>query len=177
MDRVAVVSSGPGAGKTTFARRLSRVIGAPHVEVDALFWGPNWTPVDRDLFRTRVAEAAARERWVLDGNYRAVRDLIWPRADTLVWLDYSLWRTFPRLLWRTLERWRDGAELWPGTGNRESFRLIFLSRDSILLWALRTYPGRRKRFESDLARPAHAHLRVARLARPVHARAWLERVS
>ena len=177
MDRIAVVSSGPGAGKTTFARELAQRIGALHVELDALFWGAGWRPVDLELYRRRVGDAAACERWVIDGNYRSVRDLVWPRADTLVWLDYPLWLAFPRLLSRTLTRWRSGDELWPGTGNRESFRLLFLSRDSILIWALRTYPGRRKRFATDLAKPEHAHLRVARLRTPGEAGAWLRRLE
>lgn len=173
MDRVAVISSGPGAGKTLFARRLAEAIGAPHVELDALFWGPNWRQVEPEEYRRRVGAAAAKSRWVLDGNYRSVRDLVWPRADTLVWLDYPLWVSFSRLLWRTLSRWRDRTELWPGTGNRESLRLIFLSRDSILLWALTTWRGRRKRFEGDIARPEHAHLAVLRLRSTRQAEAWL----
>ncbi len=173
VDRVAVVSTGPGAGKTTLARRLAALVGAPHVELDALFWKVNWGKSSLDEFRARVADAVARERWVLDGNYGAARDLIWPRADTLVWLDYPLWLTFPRLLWRTLARWRDQTELWPGTGNRESLRLIFLSRESILLWALTTYRGRRRRFEEALSLPAHSHLGVVRLRSPHEAERWL----
>ncbi len=173
MDRVTVMASSPGAGKTTVARRLAERIDAPHVELDVLFWGRRWTPVPLDEYRGRVANAVLGERWVLDGNYSAVRDLIWPRADTLVWLDYPLRIAFPRLLRRTLERLRSGQELWPSTGNRESFRLLFLSPDSLLWWALRTYRGRRRRIAGDLARPEHAHLRVIRLRSPREAEVWL----
>ena len=177
MNRVTVVSSGPGAGKTTLAHALAARIGAPHVELDALFWGPNWRHADPDVYRARVGDAVAGERWVIDGNYRAVRDVIWPRADTIVWLDYPLRIAYPRLVRRTLARWRSGEELWAGTGNRESFRLLFLSRDSLLWWALRTYRGRRKRFEADLAKPEHAHLDVVRLRGPLQAKAWLRGIA
>ncbi len=170
---MSVVASSPGAGKTTLAREVAARIGAPHIELDALFWGPRWTPVSAGEYHRRVTDAVARERWVLDGNYHSVRDLIWPRADTVVWLDYPLRIAYPRLVRRTLERLRAGEELWPGTGNRESFRLLFLSWDSILWWALRTYRGRRKRFEADLAEPHHAHLLVIRLRSPRRAEEWL----
>ena len=86
--RIAVVGTS-GSGKTTLAHRLAERLGIPHVELDALHWGPNWTPVAADLFRERVAQALSGEAWVVDGNYSRVRDIIWTRADTLVWLDYS----------------------------------------------------------------------------------------
>ncbi len=137
-------------------------------------------PVELQQYRRRVASvasAAAGELWVIDGNYRSVRDLVWPRADALVWLDYPLRTAYVRLVRRTLERLRSGDELWPGTGNRESVRLLFFSPDSILWWALRTYPGRRRRFETDLAEPEHAHIRVIRLGSPREAEEWLSSVA
>ncbi len=78
-----------GSGKTTLARRLSDRLDIPHVELDALFWGPGWTETPDDVFRERVRQALAGERWVVDGNYSRIRDIIWPRADTIIWLDYS----------------------------------------------------------------------------------------
>ena len=56
-----------------------------------------------------------------------------PVADTLIWLDLPFPLVMWRLLRRTLGRIRSRQDLW-GTGNRESFRGAFLSRDSILLW-------------------------------------------
>ena len=88
MQRINVVGA-TGAGKTTVARRLSQVLHIPHVEIDALFWEPNWTRAPAGILAQRVAEATSPERWVLDGNYRVVRDLIWPKATGIVWLDYS----------------------------------------------------------------------------------------
>ncbi|MDX1648999.1 MAG: hypothetical protein R3263_04015, partial [Myxococcota bacterium] len=100
--RVAVVGTS-GAGKTVLARRLARLLGAPHVELDALHWGPGWTPAPEARFRARVTEALAGPRWVCDGNYRVVRDLVWARATAVVWLDYALPVVMGRVLARALE--------------------------------------------------------------------------
>ena len=86
-----VILGTTGSGKTTLARKISKELGIPHVELDALNWDPNWQQVDDVLFRDRVKEAISGEKWVVDGNYsRAGHDLIWPRADVAIWLDYPL---------------------------------------------------------------------------------------
>src|SRR3954447_546995 len=59
-----------GAGKSTFAAELARRLDLPCIELDALFWGPNWTEPDRDVFRACVCETrAAASQGVIDGNY------------------------------------------------------------------------------------------------------------
>ena len=171
--RIVVVGT-TGSGKTVLAQRLARHLGLPYVELDVLHWGPNWSQVPPEAFRARVAEAVAGEAWVVDGNYSRVRDLVWSRADTVVWLDYSLpvilGRLFRRTLWRILCR----EELW--SGNRERFREQFLSRESLFLWALRTYRRRRREYPALFGRPEYAHLTVVRLRSPRQARRWLEYV-
>ena len=97
LARVAVVGTS-GAGKTTFARSLSRALGTPHVELDALYWGPNWTPVPQEEFRARVASAVRAPTWIIDGNYSPVRDLVWRNATSLVWLNYPFTLVFSRAL-------------------------------------------------------------------------------
>jgi adenylate kinase family enzyme len=176
--RISVVGS-TGSGKTTFARKLARRLGVPHVELDALAWGPNWTLVPVDLFKERVARAVEGDAWVIDGNYsgRGARDLVWPRADTVIWLDPPLRVIFARLFGRAVRRIRSGEELWPGTGNRETFRNQFLARDSLFWWALKTYRRRRRELPLLLARPEHAHLHVLRLRDSAEAEAWLRRMQ
>ena len=165
-----------GSGKTTCARALAETLGCPHVELDALFWERGWKMADLDAFRARAANAIAGDEWVADGNYRAagVLKLVWSRADTVVWLDYPLVVTVPRLLRRMLARIRDGAELWPGTGNRETVRNAFLNRDPLVWFAIRTHRGRRRRFGEMLAQPEFAHLLVHRFRKPREADEWLE---
>ncbi len=89
LRRIVVVGTS-GSGKTTMAARLAEGLGLPHVELDAIHWGPGWTPLAVEEFRERTAEALAGEAWSTDGNYSGVRDIVWSRADTLVWLDYAL---------------------------------------------------------------------------------------
>jgi hypothetical protein len=163
-----------GSGKTILARALAAMLGCPHIELDALFWGPGWTMAELPVFRSRVAAVVAGDAWVVDGGYSDVRDLVWARADAVVWLDYPLAVTLSRLLRRIVARIRDGTELWPGTGNRETIRNQVFTRDPLLWFAVRTHRGRRRRIAEMLARPEHGHLMVHRFREPREAERWLE---
>jgi adenylate kinase family enzyme len=171
MGRRIVVIGTTGSGKTTMARRLSQKLGVPHVELDALHWEPNWTEASNEVFRERVERALRCDEWVVDGNYGVVRDIVWGRADTIIWLDYTLPVMLWRLTRRTLRRIATQEELWGG--NRESVRTTFFSRDSLFVWQLTTYRRRRRENPSLLARPEHSHLQVVRLPSPSAARRWL----
>jgi len=171
--RIAVVGTS-GSGKTTLAHQLALRLGIPHVELDAIHWGPDWTPAPLEIFRERTAEALCGDAWTVDGNYSAVRGIVWNRADTVVWLDYPLPVIMSRVTRRTLRRFLKREELW--NGNRERFREAVLSRDSIILWALRTYRRRQKEYPVLLSLPEHAHLSVVHLQSPRTAREWLESV-
>src|SRR5438105_5614354 len=151
--RISVVGT-TGSGKTTFARELARRLGVPHVELDALAWGPSWTLVPIDLFQERVARAVKGDAWVIDGNYggRGAQSLVLPRADTVIWLDPPLAVIFPRLFARALRRIRSGGLLWDLPGNRVTFRSQFLSRDSLFLFALKPPVRRRRAPRRDLRR-------------------------
>lgn len=163
-----------GSGKTTLARELAAPLGCPYIELDELFWGPGWSMAELPVFRSRVASVVAGDEWVVDGGYSDVRDLVWARADTVVWLDYPLTVTLSRLVRRIAARIRDGTELWPGTGNRESIRNQVFSRDPLVWFAIRTHHGRRRRIAAMLARPEYAHLVVQRFRQPREADEWLE---
>lgn len=170
-ERILVVGS-TGAGKTVLARELAARLGAPHVELDALHFAPNWVEVPDEVFAERTAAATEGGSWVVDGNYSAVmRDLAWDRAQTVVWLDYAFLVSGWRLLRRTVLRAARREELWQG--NRESFRKSFASRDSILLWFLRTFRRRRRQYAAAMADPANAHLSFVRLRSPREAERWL----
>jgi adenylate kinase family enzyme len=132
--RVLVVDV-PGSGKTSVARRVAEILGIPHVELDGLHWGANWTP--REDFRPRAEFALSSGRWSACGNYHSkLHDLTWQRADLIVWLDLPPYTTLLRLLRRTFDRILRREELWEG--NRETFRDTFFNRDSLLVWWWRT---------------------------------------
>lgn len=170
MQRINIVGSA-GAGKSTLGHALAARLCCPLIELDALYWRPNWQGTPDDKFRRQTAAALAGDRWVVCGNYSSVRPLVWVRADTVVWLDYPLAVSFPRLCRRTWGRIRTQEELWGG--NRESWRAQLLSRDSLLLYALRTHRRRRRNLEAQLSDPVYAHLMVVRLSSPRAATAWL----
>ena len=168
--RIVVIGTS-GSGKTTLARRLADKLGIPHVEVDALYWGPNWTESTAEELRARVETALAGECWVVDGNYSRVRQFIWDQADTIVWLDYPLPVIMNRLIRRTTRRIVSQEELW--AGNRETFRKTFLSKDSILLWALTSYRKNRLRYPPMFLEPQNAHLEVLHFKSPHATENWL----
>jgi adenylate kinase family enzyme len=148
--KVAVVTSASGAGGTTVGREIARRLDLPFHELDALFWQPDWTEPDREEFRERVVEIVATESWVVDGSYQSwIDQLVLGRADVVVWLDLPTRVWLPRLVRRTVSRARSGEELWDG--NRESLRNAFASRDSLILFSLRHYRGRRRRYPERFA--------------------------
>ncbi|MGI8697411.1 MAG: AAA family ATPase [Mycobacteriales bacterium] len=86
MRRASVVGNS-GSGKTALGRAFAERIGCRYVELDGIFHQSDWVPLPTEQFRDAVERIAATGSWVIDGNYSVVRDLVWRRADTLVFLD------------------------------------------------------------------------------------------
>lgn len=170
MQRISVVGTS-GSGKTTLARQVSQILSIPHIELDTLHWEPNWVEVPDEVMRSRAIEALSFDSWVVDGNYSEVRDIVWTKADTVVFLDYSFLVVMNRLLRRTL--WRSITQQKVCNGNRESLRKAFFSRDSILLWMLQTYSRNRKNYPALLQKPEYAHINLVHLISPQTAKDWL----
>ena len=172
LERVAVIGTSC-AGKTTLARSLSRALGSPHIELDALHWGPNWTPQPLEVFAADVESAVAGPRWVIDGNYSKVRERVWRSATTLVWLNYPFTLVFSRALSRTLRRIVTQEPLF--AGNRESLSLF--DPEWIPWWVLRTYGSRRRSYPVLFRRPEFAHLQVLEFKQPREAQGFVEAAS
>jgi adenylate kinase family enzyme len=147
MRRVVVIGT-TGSGKSRLADRLGERTGLRVIELDALNWGPGWQPAPLELLRHRVERETRDGDWIVVGNYDSVRDLTWRAADTLVWLDLPFPLVIWRLFWRTLRRSVTKENLW-GSGNTESLLRSFFTRQSILLYAMKTHRRNRNRFAID----------------------------
>lgn len=175
MRRVSVIGN-TGSGKSTVARALARALDAPYIELDALHWGPGWTAATAEELRARVAPLIAGDTWVVDGMYwRKLGGMVLERADTAIWIDPPWPTMFLRLLRRSVTRMLRRTATY--NGNRESFRQTFLSRQSVLLFAIRTRPRRRELFSEWLGRPEFAHLALRRFGSTDAALRWAASVQ
>ncbi len=169
---IAVVGNS-GSGKSTFAAALASRLGSAHVELDGIFHQPGWTERSTAEFRALVAEQTDAPGWVVDGNYSQVRDLVWGRADTVVWLDFPRSVIMRRVVARTVRRAVTREELW--NGNREPWSNLW-SLDperSIIAWVWTQHGAYRERYTAAAADLAHAHLRIVRLRSPRAVRRFL----
>jgi adenylate kinase family enzyme len=171
--RVAVIGTS-GAGKTTIARQLADRLDVRHIELDALFWLPDWQEPDRAAFRATVVGLLDEPGgWVLDGNYSTIRDAVLERADTVLWLDLPMRTCVWRVTHRAVSRARSRELLW-GT-NREPWRNV-VGRNSLAWWVITTHGRRRRETEKRFRDPALAGIRVHRFRSSRAAEAWLASV-
>lgn len=172
VERINVVGNS-GSGKSTFARKLSEFLDLPYVEMDRLFWKPNWQESNDDEFIPKVKAVVDQARWILDGNYSRTTRMKWQRAQLVVWMDTSFLRTIARVTSRAIERSMSQKELWPNTGNRETFTKSFLSTDSIILWSLSSFRRTRRRYGPLMTAPEYSKLRFVRLRTPAEVDTYL----
>jgi adenylate kinase family enzyme len=173
MRRVVVVGAS-GAGKSSLARELSVLLGIPHIELDALHWGPNWTEVPSAVRRSRVEAAVAAEAWTICGNYLPLRDIIWPRADTVVWLDYSMGVVMWRVVRRSVCRCVTKESLW--STNVETWGKTFFSSDSIIVWSWNTWRSIRHQYSTLFRAQEWPGIEKYRFRSPRQTENWLSQL-
>jgi len=166
-QRIHIVGT-PGAGKTTLARRLAHQLDLPFVELDALFWGPHWLPAELQVFRRRVMASVRDPRWVACGNHVSARDLVWARAEVVVWLDYPNLLSLGHLVQRGVDKVQTNLRTWLRGQRAPAF-----SHDSLLLYGFRARQERKADFGPLLAQREFTHLKVLRFRRPAEMEAWL----
>lgn len=164
----------PGSGKTTLGRALAERLGVPYLELDSVFHQAGWEPLPADELRARAAEVVAGDGWVVDGNYSAVRELVWARADTVVWFDRPKWQVVWRVVLRSLRRTATREVLW--NGNREPLRgLLPVDREhSVIAWAWVKHAEYRERYRAAAANSDNQNLHFVRIASDADARALLD---
>jgi adenylate kinase family enzyme len=142
VPRRVLVAGNAGSGKSTLCRRIAECRDLRRIELDSLYWGPQWTP--RPEFAREVAAFAQEDTWVTEFQYREVRPALLARADTLVWLDHPFTTVMGRLVGRTVRRRAGRVELW--NGNQEpSLWSAFTDSEHILRWGWKTYRRNRAR--------------------------------
>lgn len=164
MRRVVVVG-GSGSGKTTVSRRLAGALGLPHLEMDAVFHRDGWADEAHRDFLPTLDRFTRGEGWVADGNYTShgTREMVWPLADTIVWLDPPRWTAMTRVVLRTLRRVITRETLWGAV--REPFTNLY-SRDpyrNIIVWTWTRHGHTREKYETAMADGSWGHAQVHRL--------------
>ena len=174
-QRIVVIGT-TSSGKSTLAERIAKKLDIDFIELDALHWEPDWKEASPEVFRERVQHATKSERWIVAGNYHVVRDFIWPKAEAIIWLDYSLWRIFWQLTHRTFSRWWTQELLW-GT-NREPLwiHLKLWSDESLYKWLFKTYWRRKRETPELLSMPEYRHLKLIRFKHPRDAEEWMKTI-
>jgi adenylate kinase family enzyme len=172
-----VVVGCSGSGKTTLAATLARALGVRHVELDSIYHQPGWTQLSDEEFQSRVAVATDAGAWVVDGNYSVVRDIVWDKADTVVWFDLPYMTVMARTIRRTLRRTFTREELW--NGNREPLSNLwsFKPEKSIIAWTATRHRVYRRRYRDAALDPRWAGLHFVHLCSQAEADAFLQGVA
>ena len=176
------VTGNSSSGKSTLGLQLSRMLGTPFVELDALNWKPNWVGLNEtnpEELERRICEATAGDSWVVAGSYtRFSQRNFWDRAQTVIWLDLPAPLLLLRMLRRSWRRWRTKELLW-GT-NHEPFWpqfKVWAKQDSLVWWIVTQHARKRHNMFTYIADPQWAHIRFVRLTSTLEVEALLQSVQ
>ena len=176
MKKINVIGT-TGSGKSTFSKRLAKQLDYPCIHMDQLFWKANWVEPTDEEFIPKVELAVSGDVWVLDGNYSRTNEIKWANVDTVIWLDYSYLRTLLQLFKRTMLRAYFKQEIWPETGNKETFAKAFLSRKSIFVWFFSSYKRNKIKYEKLIASTEFKHVEYIRLRSPCELERFLKSIN
>ena len=158
--RINVIGTS-GSGKSTLSKRIAEKLNIPYVEMDSLFWKPNWTESSDEEFFPKVEQATSGEEWVLDGNYSRTQPIKSQRTQMVVYLALPFHVVLYRIISRSLIRGIKGQELW--SGNKETIWKHLFTRDSMILWVLKTFHKNRKRYIALFEEGEYEHIKFVRL--------------
>ena len=128
-----LVAGTSGAGKTTLAGRIGRLLEIEHTELDSLFHGPDWIPLDS--FETEVRRFSSEPTWVTEWQYGAVRRLLAERADLMLWLDLPRRTVMRQVITRTVRRRLQREVLW-NRNMEPPLHTILFDPDHVVRWGL-----------------------------------------
>ena len=79
-----------GAGKSTFSKKLHKILKLPLIHLDTYYHKPNWEEPEKEDWKKIVSSLAHRKEWIMDGNFSDTFDIRIPRSDTIIYLDYLM---------------------------------------------------------------------------------------
>jgi adenylate kinase family enzyme len=164
MNRISVVGSS-GSGKTTAARAVAERLGYARLELDSVYHQADWAALPEDEFRSTTQDFVSRDQWVIDGNYHSqgVLDIVWKRADTVVWIDAPKHIVMSRVTKRTIRRALRREELWNGNREPMSNFTKWEPEDNVIRWAWTSFDSSRERYENRMNDTTWSHLDFIRL--------------
>lgn len=86
MKKVLIIGC-PGAGKSTFARKLAEKTGLPLYYLDMIWHRPDRTTLPPEEFDERLKEILMRDSWIIDGNYSRTLPIRLKEADIVFFFD------------------------------------------------------------------------------------------
>lgn len=171
-SRISVLGTS-GSGKTYVAEALARILDIPYVSNDAIIWRTNWQETPQEQRYAETDAGTRQDARTFDGNLNPERPedrLVLDRCDTLVWLDLPRWQVWTAITLRILSRAFTRRPMWHGNVERWS---NLLSRDSMILWSIRTFARRRRAYAALFADPAYANKTRIRLRSRDEVNRWL----
>ncbi len=176
MRRVCVIGNA-GSGKSYLAQQLARRLGLRYIDFDSAVLRPNWERVPRAERLALFDDLTREDGWTIDGHLRANRpaeQLILARADTVIWLDFPLWRIMVSVIPRTLRNTVTRKPLWKG--NVETWPMLF-SPDHSIIGAWNMHDGLQRDYEGVFADPANASRQLLRFKNRRAVKRWLSSVA
>lgn len=167
-----------GSGKSTFARQLAQKQQLQYIELDNLLWLDDWQESTNEVLflKLKIAMKNAAIGWVIDGLYTRTIPIMMEKVDTVIWLDYPFHINLYRLTKRTFGRVISQKNLWEDSNNRENFKLM-LSKQSIFIWLIKSYPKNRKKYLALMQNPDYQHIHFIRLTSPQQAARFLKQMK
>ena len=152
-------------------KRIAEEFALPVIDIDTLRREAGKSASPEETFSLLVTESVKGDTWIIDGSYTSVQDIVWPRAEAIVWLDFSFWVSLSRLIKRSLYRIfiRKKTEK-PIKGRNQPAG----ERTSNYLRAILTGRQRRQRYFATLHNFGNRHLHIIRLSSPEDATLWLD---
>lgn len=101
-NKIAIVGA-PGTGKTTLSNILSKLYNIEATHIDGIHHMENWVQRDKDERDRMILDVVSKDKWIIDGTYKATLKPRFEAADLIIWLDYSSFAQIKGVMTRFLK--------------------------------------------------------------------------